>query len=364
MKIGILTLPLVDNYGGILQAVALYKYLKNNGYEVVLINKVLHISLWKKIAKYFLSLVFPEKYNTVNQSKRKEIHKSFINNEIKNISEILISTKNLRSYAIKEKFDTIIVGSDQVWRKSYINDKYYKNFFLDFIDDKTKKISYAASFGKNHWEGINDINEISKLLEKFNAVSTRESSGVDICKNTFGYNNVKHVLDPTLLMDKNFYINEIISKYDIHNIQKGGLVTYVLDEAVEKKEIIDSLKHNLNIKNVYHIKGFNSLNFTYSIPKWLASIAYADFIVTDSFHGMVFSIIFEKEFLVIGNQGRGLDRFTSLLSILGLENRLIYDKKNLGNTEINSIDYNSVNKILDNQRLKSFDFLKNSLSEL
>ena len=138
-----------------------------------------------------------------------------------------------------------------------------------------------------------------------------------------------HVLDPTMLMDKEFYINEIISKYDTSRVSKAELLTYVLDEEDEKKEIIDFVKENLQIDNIHHLKGFNSLKTTYSVPEWLASFSNADFVVTDSFHGMVFSIIFEKYFLVIGNEGRGMDRFVSLLTLLGLEDRLILNKSEL-----------------------------------
>ena len=98
------------------------------------------------------------------------------------------------------------------------------------------------------WEGQNDEKEISKLLQDFTAVSTRELSGVDICKNTFDYDKAVHTLDPTLLIGKDFYIKEIISKYDVSNIVQSGLLSYVLDEADEKKEIIEFVQKELNIK--------------------------------------------------------------------------------------------------------------------
>jgi hypothetical protein len=363
MKIGILTLPLVDNYGGILQTVALCKFLEKNGHELVLINKNLHIPLWKKSIKYFLSLIFPKKYDIKNQIKRKKIHKGFIENKIKNISKILITTSDLKNYVKSENFDAIIVGSDQVWRKQYINDKYYKTFFLDFVNENTKKIAYAASFGKNQWEGENDIDEISLLLNKFNAISTREITGVELLNKIFNYKKATHVLDPTLLMNKNFYIDNIIEKNSLLNINRGGITTYVLDEANNKKEIIDFISNTLNIKSINHLKGFKHSNTTYTIPQWLLMIAYCDFVVTDSFHGMIFSIIFEKNFLIIGNQNRGLERFTSLLSELNLLNRLISKVEQIKPETYENIDYNKVNNILDKKREESINFLNNSLME-
>jgi hypothetical protein len=158
----------------------------------------------------------------IERERRKKFHRPFIEKEIFKISQDLYTKQDLEIFAKDEKFDAIIVGSDQVWRKAYINDKYYKSYFLDFVDGtKTKKIAYAASFGKDYWEGKEDIDDISKLLSDFTAVSTREKSGLAICKNSFGFNDAKHVLDPTMLMDKEFYINEIISKYDTSRVSKS-----------------------------------------------------------------------------------------------------------------------------------------------
>ncbi len=371
LKIGILTLPIAENYGGILQAVALYRYLYNQGHDVVLIYKETEQIFWKKFLKeVLLKIPFHNFKNIKTNNKieharlqRKKFHRGFIENEIFKISKDLYTKQNLEDFVKKENFDAVIVGSDQVWRKAYINDKHYKSYFLDFVaDSEIKKIAYAASFGKDYWEGKDDIDEISKLLADFTAVSTREKSGVDVCKNSFGFNDVKHVLDPTMLIDKEFYINEIISKYDTSRVSKGGLLTYVLDEEDEKREIIDFVKENLQIDNIHHLKGFNTSKTTYSVPEWLASFSNADFVVTDSFHGMVFSIIFEKDFVVIGNHDRGLDRFTSLLSLLGLKNRMVFCVEDLDNKELEKIDYSRVNNILEDEKNKSLKFLERALN--
>lgn len=370
MKIGILTLPITENYGGILQAVALYRLLHNQGHEVVLIYKINHQVLWRKIAEEILLKIPFHDFKGIKtahrmqkvRQERKEFNRDFIEKEIFLISGNLSSKRDLEKFTLSEKFDAVIVGSDQVWRKAYINDKYYKSYFLDFVNsNKTKKIAYAASFGEDYWEGEDDVEDISELLKDFNAISTRESSGALICKTSFGCNNVKHVVDPTLLMSKEFYKDEIISKYDISCIRKGGLVTYVLDEADEKREIIHFVKESLNIENLNHLKGFNSSEKTYSVPQWLASFAFADFIVTDSFHGMIFSIVFEKNFIVIGNHKRGLERFISLLAMLNLEDRLVFNLEDLKDKKIEDIDYNTVSKNLDDNKKISLDFLLNGL---
>ncbi|OCL82738.1 polysaccharide pyruvyl transferase family protein [Arcobacter porcinus] len=370
MKIGILTLPIAENYGGILQAVALYRLLHKQGHDVVLIYKDSYQKPLKKIVKNILLssafdfLNIKRVKNHKEWQKRKYFHRPLIEKEIFKISENLYTKKDLENFVNKKNFDAVIVGSDQVWRKAYINDKHYKSYFLDFVDGtKTKKIAYAASFGKDYWEGKDDIDDISKLISDFTAVSTREKSGVDICKNSFGFNDAKHVLDPTMLMDKEFYINEIISKYDTSRVSKGGLLTYVLDEEDEKKEIIDFVKENLQIDNIHHLKGFNTSQTIYSVPEWLASFANADFVVTDSFHGMVFSIIFEKDFLVIGNEGRGMDRFVSLLGLLELEDRLILNKSELNIEKLKKIDFINVKEILNKEQKISEDFLEGNFIE-
>lgn len=371
MKIGILTLPLFDNYGGILQAVALYNFLHNQGHEVVLINKRPHLdnNIVKKTIKDVLLKIPFHDFKNIKTNKRKaetrdklaEFHKSFIIQEIPNISKNLYTKKDLEDFSNHEKFDGIIVGSDQVWRKEYINDEYYKSYFLDFVNDKTKKIAYAASFGKDYWEGKNDLEDISKYLKDFNAISTREVSGISICKNSFSANNIKHVLDPTILIEREFY-SSIISKYNVSNINKNGLLTYVLDEAKEKKEIIEFIQKNTSTEKINHLKGFKNKNTIYTIPQWIASFAHADIVVTDSFHGMLFSIIFEKNFFVIGNQQRGLDRFLSFLNIIKLQDRLVFNLEDLKNKKLNNIDYESVNSIIKENRKLSSNFLMDSLN--
>ena len=373
MKIGILTLPLVDNYGGILQAVALYRLLHNKEYDVILINKKYYNNdskLKKILKKVFLMIPFYDFRNLKSDRKenlekevRRNFHKSFIQKEISNISKELYTRKELEDFVNEEKVNAVIVGSDQVWRKEYINDIYYKSYFLDFIENnKIKKIAYAASFGKDHWEGISDIEEISKCLKNFDVISTREISGESICRNTFGISNVKNTLDPTILIGREFYL-DLISTYDTSTIPKESLLTYVLDEAIEKKEIIEYVQKNISAKNIHHLKGFNNKKTIYTIPEWIASFIFAETVVTDSFHGMVFSIIFEKDFIVIGNKDRGLDRFLSLLNLLKLEDRLIFNIEDLNDKKLKEIDYESVNKILDENRELSLNFLWSSLND-
>lgn len=372
LKIGILTLPISENYGGILQALTLYRLLHNQGHNVVLIYKEAYQSqvLWKKIAVEILLKIPFHNFKNIKsrhmlleeRKKRRAFHRTFINEEIFKISESLYTKNDLEKFVEKEKFDAVIVGSDQVWRKEYINDIYYKSYFLDFVNGiNTKKIAYASSFGKDYWEGKSDIEEVSMCIKDFDSISTRELSGVEICKDTFGFENAEQTLDPTLLMSREFYY-EIISKYSaLDNITKAELLSYVLDESEGKKEIINYIKKKFNLQNVNHLKGYNYTNKIYTVPEWLASFSVADFVITDSFHGMVFSIIFEKNFIVIGNHNRGLERFSSLLNLVGLEDRLIFELDDIKDKKIDNINYKVVNEFLDKNKKKSLNFLFNAL---
>ena len=163
------------------------------------------------------------------------------------------------------------------------------------------------------------------------------------------------VLDPTLLIDQSFYLDMIKNK----SPENYDCITYILDENSEKKELVKKINVECQHKSVFNLLTKNS---KLSVQDWVASFKSSDFIITDSFHGMVFSIIFNKDFLVIINKDRGADRFYSLCKILGLESRLV-TPDSVAIDRMAPIDYSKVNEILDQLRVKSKQFLINSISE-
>lgn len=377
MKLAILTLPLHLNYGGILQAYALQETLIRMGHEVYLVNlplpKVRKPDLLKEYAKRFVKKYFlsqpislrgwpsENEYRTIAQNIN-----PFIQQHLKLVQ--CYSDEDILNWCLTEKIEGFIVGSDQVWRPSYSS--FISSFFLEFLGElKLKRISYAASFGLDIWPfSLTDTHRFGEILKCFNAVSVREDTAVLLCDKYWNI-NAELVLDPTLLLTSSDYIH-LSSKQDL---QLNEILTaYILDMSEEKKEMMDSLSkytglqvHYAMAKEKYWTAGAPHLQdcILPSIEYWLYSILNADFVVTDSFHGMVFSILFNKQFICIGNKGRGVSRFTSLLKWMSLEDRLIYSVNDLDmNILLKKIDYGRVNELLNSAKERSMNFLQHALS--
>lgn len=338
MKIGILTLPLHSNYGGILQAYALQTVLERMGHEVVVFQndydgikrfpiRKLPFIWGKRILRRFngnSSPIFLE------YQKKKEmpivtqyIHK-FISQNI-NIYKV----GNLNSIS-KDMFDAIIVGSDQIWRRSYTRRIWktdIQNAFLQFASEwDIRRVAYAASFGIDNWDYTDkETIECSSLAKQFDGISVREDSGLLLCTKYLGV-NAEHVLDPTMLLSAEDYINLIERAEVSKNV--GSLFSYILDNNSKKTDFVNRLAERHKMKT-YGI----TLSADYSLPidkrinpsveTWLRAFYDAELVVTDSFHGCVFSIIFGKPFIALGNEKRGMSRFSSLLEMFGIEDNLV-----------------------------------------
>jgi len=347
MKIGILTLPLHTNYGGILQAFALQSFLKQQGHDVWLIKRTWNINYITRIkifVKHFIKkYILFQKYDA----------NKFIHRHIKQTTQKYFTSETLQKYVKNKHFDAFIVGSDQIWRPKFAGDILY-DYFLHFINDQViKKIAYAASFGEDEWSFSKEQTTIcSKLLQQFNAVSVREKSGIMLCKNNMGV-IAKHVLDPTMLLGKKNYL--LLTK----NIKvNGNLFVYNILGSIQENEKIVSI-----VMKKEHLIPFrmtvNKNNV--SVERWLKSFDVAKFVVTDSFHACIFSIIFNKPFIVFTNNVEGRTRFVSLLSEFGLENRLIQSSEQTESVLNTYIDWSFVNLVLKTKQMESLQFLQNAL---
>lgn len=366
MKIGILTLPLHTNYGGILQAYALQTVLERMGHEVCVIEKKrkpFQLPLWKAPLVYGKRIIrnvtghpFPifyeQKINRekpiVQQHTDRFIHKYIKRRFVDDFSEIK-----------ETDFDVIVVGSDQVWRPKYFKDS-IEHAYLDFTKDwNIKRIAYAASFGTDEWEYTPEqTRRCGELLKHFNGISVREDSGVDLCRTHFGV-EAQQVLDPTMLLTKEDYI-QLFENTDTPK-SKGTLLNYILDETPEKLALIDQIAQEKNLVP-FRVNAPQDINLSIndriapSIEQWLRGFYDAKFVVTDSFHACVFSILFNKPFIVVGNIQRGMSRLISLLSLFNLNDKLT---KTIMQDEC--IDWNIVNEKWKQNQTFSMNYLYHKL---
>lgn len=378
MKIGILTLPLHHNYGGVLQAYALVMVLRKFGFDPILLNRrvnngncvrIILRNILSYIKRLYKSYILRDKsYILCNPFVLEYPYGPlyrFITQKIPRCNRI-ISSKTLSQYICNHKLDVVIVGSDQVWRQEY--SPCITDFFLS-IEPKHdfRKIAYAASFGTEECDIDSDKRQACiSGLKNFDAISVRELSGLKILRNTFGFEG-KLVLDPTLLLSA--YDYESLFEGFSKSTNSSGLVSYILDDSEDKLFIWRDVKSQYNIEAHVNLKcfSFRKPQGDYVIPtleEWLLAFHNADYVVTDSFHGCVFSIIFKKQFVVIANPNRGLDRFYSLLDNLNLRNRLVFDYaefKKRNDELLETIDYKKVDIRRHALMVDSLKYLQESL---
>lgn len=357
-KIGTITLPLSsNNYGGIIQAYALQKKISELGVETVLLDRRQNKNL-KNIIIISLYKIFYPKYLKVHETINIEF-RNFIKNHIKT-SPKFDSYSKLENYIKKNKIGILVTGSDQVWRTKY-SKTMYRDLFLDFKN--VRKFSYAASLGVDHWEDQEKKETVNHLLKSFNGISVREQQVVKLFKDEFNQSVSQHI-DPTMLLLKEDY------KQDLNLIERDDveLLTYVLDIKKDKEDFINSFaKHHgltrkkIGVKNKVNRSTYKNFYKTKhdSIYEWLTSFMSAKFIIADSFHGVVFSILFNVPFIAIGNKSRGLSRFISILSKFNLTNRLItdYNQEHFKLFD-DKIDFAAVNKILNEERVRANNYIK------
>ena len=310
MRIGIITQPLNANYGGILQNYALQQVLLRLGHSPVTID---FLPVKKRIRHFiwcFLHFRKPNKW-FLTRSRSKFGNKF--------IRKYIAKTHRIRKYRAETvssyKFEALIAGSDQIWRPKY--NTYLEDMFFRFAENlPIKKIVYGASFGTDEWEYSPQMTEDCRVLaRRIAAVSVREKSGIALCRNHFGI-EAKWVLDPTLLLEATDYEQLCAS---VPRSKQAFLAAYLLDVNEQLTAEVEKTGKALNLP----VRLFSAdQNASLTVEEWVAMLRDAKYVITDSFHGTVFSIIFNKPFVAVGNRSRGMSRFLSLLEQFGLEDRL------------------------------------------
>lgn len=344
--VGILGYWYATNYGSVITYYALYKIIENLGYTAMLIDR-------------------PDK------EKDAEPLTVFSREFLNKYCNISISPKWKDLEQINDLCDSFIVGSDQVWTRDAIRLMGYY-FFLSFITDDKKKIAYSCSFGQDKFEALpNTIRRVKYYLKKFDAISVRENSGVKILRETLGVDG-QQVLDPIFLLPSSEY-EKIATK--AQQFEQGNyILSYILDPNEAKKQALLFVSKKVKLKlvnlldgryNTYEknkaIMNLENTKCNVMMEDWVNYFMNADFVVTDSHHGLAMAIIFNKPFICINNPARGGTRFTSLLSMLNLEERLITPDQIMADHLYEPIEYNRVNEILDEKREQALNWLKSAL---
>lgn len=334
MRLAIISLHLHSNIGGILQSYALQTTLERMGNDVKIVDSVSDpgkLPLWKisfLFVKWALKRLLrrpalPPTWNAELCAKYTFIAKYLH----------LTGSRDFSALS-RDDFDGFVVGSDQVWRQRFFSggrprgeSEIYE--FLSFAKGwrGIRRAAYAASFGEAEWNyPEHEIAPCAKLAKMFDAVSVREDSAVGLCREYLGV-EAQHVVDPTMLLNKEDYCKLIDVAGELRPCKE--LFCYVLDSNSDKWRVVRSAASRLNM-GLTSITGVTSyfhrlpgeIRFA-KVEEWLRCFRDAQCVITDSFHGSVFSIIFGKPFVVISNAGRGSTRMESLMRMFGLSERLI-----------------------------------------
>lgn len=357
MKIGIITFHYVTNYGAVLQAYALQQYLTKMGHQAVIID-YFPLSRQKPLNKRLLARR-PRAMLAKLIEFRKEASISRFRERNLCLTARYHSLTELQ--ASPPQCDAYICGSDQIWNPHFTaqgeNKKPTLSYFLDFGDDAVMRISYAASFGCTSYSDYL-MEFVKPALSRFGDLSVREETGRNIL-HSIGFKNVDVVPDPTLLLDKEDYAG-LCAKNRRQNA--NAVFIYALHLNQNFMTAISS-----ELKRTYRtlICDTNSY-WAPGIEDWLMAISSAKCVVTNSFHGVVFSILFNKNFVAIPVEGPNAgmnDRLHTLLGQLGLIDRILpaLASNKLHPTLAKPINWEAVNTRLQKLRIKGANFLTNAL---
>lgn len=363
MKVAVITRHAVFNYGSLLQTIATQQCLKNIGCDCEIVDYQRYDEDYHKIAAVLLknnkkwnSNILTRAVYMVTQSPKFWLmgyHFKRMRTGALNVTRKYKSYEELQQN--KPEADCYMTGSDQVWGPIGA-DKFDPAYFLGFTDDSDKKVSYAASFGKTNFSD-ELLDEFKKYLSRYEEILVRERSAVDIIAD-MGIDNVRQVLDPTLLMTdgdwsemiQDHFPDKYILIYQLHNNPKMMEYAYKLAEKTGLQLVsMSSTAQHLVRKGSKHV-------FLPTLSQWLGYIKNASFMITDSFHGTAFAINFNTQFVNILPEGTAT-RNQSILELTGLNDRVVTDYDDLECFN-KKIDFKKVNEIIEQKRIQSYDALK------
>ena len=366
MRIGQVTMC-GDNYGACLQAYALQHVLKANGCDIEFVrynrsDENGKENFLKKINKLGLDGVVKYILEYSFIKNRKDAYNRFRNNYIRMSECSYDKLSNLDELA--GLYDTFICGSDMIWSEEFQDD--WDFYFLNFVA-KEKSNSYAPSFGKN---SLTDDNKkrVKEFLEKFNRVTCREEGGVELVRSISNV-DAHQVLDPTMLLSAEEWMKVIGTRERI--IKEPYVFMYLFG-----KDDVNRIRYIKDIECFYG-KAYKlpfSKKETKRFPvKSVGPIEYirlfkdAEFVITDTFHGLMFSMIFNKQFVVLDRSdtskwAKYSDRMTSTLKMFGLYDRYVYADKMFAK-DLKEINYEYINKTIIEKRNEAMEYLMGIVRE-
>lgn len=403
-RVMVLTQPLWNNYGCLLQAYALQITIKRLGFEVCTDRHERYFASFAENAKDDLKRfaarfvlqrksvkVFPYRFDAETWRKVSANTQKFVDERLSTVDFFDEKGKPKEDTG---RWDCFVFGSDQIWRDSYGR---VETYFGDFLEGKgVKKIAYAASFGLKSWQFSPErTKRLFDLARSFSGIGVREEDMADLMHKNFSSVagkeadklEITHVADPTLLLTAEDYrllvedwnkecvqSGNRVEEMRLQKSGKGILAVYVLDWTDEKRKIMERICSYMNLQAVFlnperrlgiETRRFEGEKSVFrSVESWLSLMQNADFVLTDSYHGTIFSLLFGRKFALVMNSGRGISRFRTLDDLFDLSPYTVSREEDLKKlfafSERDEISFqNSLTKI----RNRSLDFLKQHLAE-
>lgn len=356
MKIGIMTFSSAINYGAVLQAYGLKEVLGQMGHDTYVIDYQPHYfhNQYYICRPGFRSLLHHSGCVAwFNFLLKRTVGQKFIGN----FRRFLRKNLNLLPFSNINKLDAVVFGSDQIWNPLLCDGNFDKNFFGQGIDKRIKKVAYAPSVGNLH-NLKNKETEFKRLLEHIDYISAREENFAQYITNICSKKSVSCVLDPTLLAGREIF--EQLAKDNITNTEYLLFFDFFGDKNGREKAVKLAQNYNLSIIEPFPGDGQKTNDkYSYCSPEEFCSlIKNAKIVVTTSFHGTAFSILFNRPFYALEYEPKYNDRILSLLKSVQLTERFIYRDKEITDT---LIDWENTNTLLAELRVKSKTYLYNAL---
>ena len=357
MKIGILTFHWGTNYGAIIQAYALQTYLEKNGHEVYIINY-----RPKRFKKSLINCFrTPRVYLYLSNIAALLKEKKLINFRDLYLNQTRLYESSNELKKTPPDLDVYVCGSDQIWNPSFTSGgegKPTSTYFLDFGDKNIKRVAYAVSFGCVHYPE-RAFNIAKNHVRSFDAISVREDSGLNIVSK-LGFRSPIKLPDPTLLLKASDYVFPVDNT--INNDNSKVAFFYMLRNEQSRVKSLE-----LYLQSSYKLISADEKFKPLSLEEWIRGIKNASIVITNSFHGMCFSLIFHIPFIVIpaiGKAGSMNDRFFTLLSYLNLEDRMMseYNVNKTNSLISNDIDWKNVDEKINNLKMESDNFFNQILT--